>query len=864
MTSPTMLLSWRDVAERIKRQPSDDGAVLNVEVDRFGVRVYTDDSEMTLTTLARMIGAPFDPSRGCVDLVGPQGVSRTLPVELFPAAEAPLPIAHPQRPLWSTEHIDVPEFAKNTPSTNDGIAAFFSFKGGVGRTTACFATVVRLLDRPNPPRVLYIDADVEAPGLTWFVNHEERLSWVDAMALMQDADDWRADALPLIAEQIALSTVGLELSSGRREFFLIPAVRGLSQLVEMPVTMENLIRRRGHSWAVGDLLVALRERLQLDAIVIDLRAGLTEMSSPLLLDPRVHSVLVTSCSPQSVNGIVFAMEQADLRASWPLSVDMLVTQVPPSGDARFHEVRQELVDAWARERGKQDSDDESVPEPARIDFEQQLIVFDGMQKVADRLQGTTLWRAVESIAERLCPQEVVAHRVPGGVVSSKTIAQLARRYEYAERSASVGLLATPPLKNLARLSAGQLPASVVIGSKGAGKTFAWAQLVIAGQWAGFARHVGVTLPKGDDATIFPLLKPLNIGDGLQAAVQRAENSVATPRVTSAEIGAKFHSLASPEDAPRFWLNAIAERLDLPEGASRSVRELDSAIRDRGQRVVVVVDGLEDALQSGPGNPMKEAQQVALRALLVQLVNELRELRAQHLGLVVFVRQDIAREAIVQNYGQFAARHEDVALLWSPEDALRLVLWILDQAGWPLLPPKDVASAPYEKLAVALYPFWGKKLGGSRDSFTARWVIAALSDLKGRFQARDLVRLLQLAAEGSEHLPLSPRAIRAAIEVCSVKKIDELETEIASLRPVFTKLRDIPGDARTIPLPREKLSLSDAEVEFMRDLGLLIFDEREQLYYMPEIIRHGLGFGLSRVGRARVLGLQQLALRQQRK
>jgi hypothetical protein len=53
------------------------------------------------------------------------------------------------------------------------------------------------------------------------------------------------------------------------------------------------------------------------------------------------------------------------------------------------------------------------------------------------------------------------------------------------------------------------------------------------------------------------------------------------------------------------------------------------------------------------------------------------------------------------------------------------------------------------------------------------------------------------------------------------------------------------------------------VSFLKGIGLLIFDEKEQLYYMPEIIRHGLGFGLSRVGRARVLGLQQLALKQRR-
>ena len=37
---------------------------------------------------------------------------------------------------------------------------------------------------------------------------------------------------------------------------------------------------------------------------------------------------------------------------------------------------------------------------------------------------------------------------------------------------------------------------------------------------------------------------------------------------------------------------------------------------------------------------------------------------------------------------------------------------------------------------------------SREGRSAEWVIAALSDLKGQIQARDLVRLLSLAANNS--------------------------------------------------------------------------------------------------------------------
>ena len=865
MSSPMLLLTWRDVAERMSLPRSNERDHFVAEVDRFGVRVYTDDEELTLRELAERIGPAFDQKRRCVELLGVPEAPRSLPIELLPREDAPERPNLPQRPLWATPHIDLPAFARGPGIATIGLAAFFSFKGGVGRTTACLASVIRMLDREDPPRVLFIDADVEAPGLTWFVNHEERLSWLDALALIHDADDWRAEALPVIAERIEASTIALELSAGRRELFIMPAVRGLSQLINVPVPMEQAIRRRGHAWVIGDLLMALKEQLKLDAIVVDLRAGLTEMSSPLLLDPRVHNVLVTSCSPQSVEGIKFALQRAELQTGWPLSVDMLVTQVPPSGDLRFQEVRQALIDAWARARDKQDADDGVVPEPARVDFEQQLIVFDGVQKVADRLRGTSLWRAVEGVVERLLPQPPTIQQSATSRVSSETIAKLAGRYEYAETSEGLALLATPPLKSLARRATGQLPSSVVIGSKGAGKTFAWAQLVRAARWSVFAQAVGVTVGSANDALIFPLLRPKSIGPDLSDAARRAEDAIATPRINSIELANRLEELKDADEAKSFWLRAIVERLNLPPEAGRSAREIDEALRQRDQRVVLVVDGLEDALQSGPGKPINEAQKRALRALMQDLVNDLRELRAQQLGVVVFVRQDIAREAIPQNYEQFAARHEDVALSWSPEDALRLVLWLLAQTGWSLLPSEDIdiTSEPYDRLAAALHPFWGERMGGGRDAPTDRWVIAALSDLNGRFQARDLVRLLQRASNQSGVIPLRPPAIRDAIKYCSEKKIEELEKEMDALRPVFSKLRDIPESERTIPLGGDKLRLNEEQVSFLKGIGLLIFDEKEQLYYMPEIIRHGLGFGLSRVGRARVLGLQQLALKQRR-
>ncbi len=850
-----MLITWRDVRDRL----ATAGVDLRWEVDLFGLRVFSDDTEGAVDTLSRVFGAAYSPDGPEIDLLSGTEGRRSLAVEVLPADEAPPFPPRVARPLWASGRIDEPPKAHEGAAT---VAAFFSFKGGVGRTLSCYATAVQLLDRADPPRVLYVDADVEAPGLTWLLPPVERMAWVDALALVHDSDDWRREALPLIAEQVALSRVELELDAGRRAFFALPAVRRLEQVERPPVTPEQAVRRRGRAWVVGDLLLALAEALQIDVILLDLRAGITEFSSPLMLDPRVRNVLVTSCAEQSVRGTERAFELVAARASWSPRMDVLVTKVPRDGDTRFEEVNRRIDLAWAGSADEDDGDDPS-PDVYRVDFSDTLLAFEDLQAVASRLGQTPLGGVAAELAESLRPsvREPVEANSELDDSPLARIAELAAQLEYAEGNAELRLLASPPLKNLVRVPPGKLPATVVLGAKGAGKTFAWGQMVIAQRWSRFCE--AVREESHEDADVFPLLLPTNLRGPMRQRALNAEEAFRpsdAARLTSTELAAWLRRAGSDVgDEVAAWSRVIADRLGLPVEAGRSPRSLEAALREQGRRVVLVVDGIEDALQVSPEAPMPATQRSLLRALLVDFVVHLSDLGPHHLGLVVFVRRDLAHAAIPQNFGQFEARHRDVALSWSRTDALRLVLWLLKEAGWSLL-DADALAASYKTLARSLHPFWGEKMGGRKEAFTDRWVIAALSDLNGRFQARDLVRLVQHATSAAQRLPLPPASLRDAVRYCSEKKIEELEIEVEGLRPVFDKLRALSADRRTIPIGRAVLPLDDEEISFLTEQGILHLDEAEDMYYMPEIVRHGLHFGLGRRGRARVLSLLRAAMR----
>ena len=71
---------------------------------------------------------------------------------------------------------------------------------------------------------------------------------------------------------------------------------------------------------------------------------------------------------------------------------------------------------------------------------------------------------------------------------------------------------------------------------------------------------------------------------------------------------------------------------------------------------------------------------AIRALCQNVVNQLRNLQYSNVGIIVFVRKDMAEEAIEINFDQFRNQYQKYELKWTPTEALRLALWIVKQAN----------------------------------------------------------------------------------------------------------------------------------------------------------------------------------------
>ncbi|MDF5723367.1 MAG: AAA family ATPase [Rhizonema sp. PD37] len=766
------------------------------------------------------------------------------------------------------------QFAELPPSfTSDfpPVVAFHSFKGGVGRTTNALAFAQALIDREY--RVLLVDGDMEAPGITWLL--ERRLpfppvSFADLLALAHgDPSPGANNTIQLVADRLQGALID--------DIYVLPSFRSTARFSSLEIRPEHLILGAKNPFILTQILAELGKTLGVDVVLVDLRAGLSELSTGLLLDPRVYRIFVTTLSGQSISGTTRLLELLGERAPSTRNTDPLpaivISQVPDEFQSTDLLLNQEekLLEAAKSFLGED-------LQFLRVitGFADNLQVLPSMwEEVITRLHRSGIVDAVRPLLDLLPIKrsQTIEESIPTLKSQRETLRDITKKLVFAETAEAEDFLATVPLRHLASDHRRQVPITVVVGAKGAGKTYTFLQIIRRENWQTFAEDACATQVQ-INAFICPVLASKNLNPlalQLVGEVQKKtaqalgfDNPQNIQRIRD-HIG-DFCQRNSHEGQWReHWLDVIAWGVGFQtqkEGAGRALTEY---LAEKQQRLLIVIDGLEDLFQNFASD---ETQQTSLRALLQEVPEWLGQQPGRSLGILIFVRRDMVLAGVRQNAAQMIARYEPYALKWNREEALRLFAWVTNLSKIHLdTSIEKLQEMREEELTQILIPLWGKKLGSdtSKEAASARFVIAALSDFRGQIQSRDLVRLLNLAARESVNDDrwldriLVPKAIRAALPECSIEKIVEIELENSALKAIFTRLRGLGEEERKIPFTREQLQLSVEEMKILEDNGVAIREKDD--YYMPEIFRLGLGFSLTATGRPAVMSLARRAAKQ---
>ena len=756
------------------------------------------------------------------------------------------------------------------------IIAFYSFKGGVGRTTHLLAYLQALSFSKDRRSALIIDADLEAPGLTSLVNHEASvpsagLSFIDLIALLQnDSSPGCQNSLDLCTYFTRRQVISAAAQEGEARHYFIPAFRSEEQAMRLGIRPEHLAGRPGQRWSLSTFLLQLAKNLNVDVILIDLRAGYSEIASPFLFDPRVRKVIVTTPSIQSVDGTISVLQQlgkiarrAKTSAAADPTIILSFVLAELTGSDFISDTLVRLEQAFPE--FSQDESWVSI-QPKITPFSQELLYFSSLSEAFTKLGPSLLVRRMSELVDfDLPPKEPELLGEPATIDKiRRSLNTIAEELEYAESGKGDRFLRVTPLRALARQYLDVPPSAVIIGAKGAGKTYTYLQMLRAGSWSGFVKLVSGERP-AQLTGLWPLLHSTNLSKLAQDLVDKTVSAAIGDlsiqhHLPFLEISDLLRIALREKDVDETWwrykwFQIFAASLGLAtEPFNAAAAYVIDFLRKSKRQLTLMIDGLEDLF---PDLASNQTEQMALRSLLQGVPAYLKSVPDNPLGILIFVRADLARAAIPQNYGQFSRLYEAFSLQWSEEEALRLAVWLSSFAG--VRAPEHLSSSPEllsaEEARECLLPVWGRKLGTekSREARSAEWVIAALSDYKGQIQARDLVRFLQFAAHGSiegatSDRVLIPSAIRSAIKPCSEKKIEEIGQEIPQLKAIFSKLQSV-SDLR-IPFDAASADLKSDDVRFLQSVGVVA--ELDGELYMPEIFRAGLGLRLSEGKRPKVL------------
>lgn len=942
MKKPELLLSWVDVARWIwkaSQQAKDDEATLpppdtlvyaQTFWDRLllGVAPDTNDEEIT-DWLATFFGPRWNKENNTILLEGIGDDLSFLPVELEELSEEEVQEWHetpfqarfspPKTVIFSKTCQQAP---KAIPLDHPPVLAFHSFKGGVGRTLSALAMTQAYTKAKK--KVLLVDADFEAPGISFLFKKRKvdtDFSLADLLTMLHaDPDPEGKNALASAKAGVVKQQLG--------SVFILPCFRDLEDSISLEIRPEHLVASTAHPpFFLTDILSRLGKALRVDIVIIDLRAGLSELSAPLLLDPRVKLLLVANVAGQSIHGTRFLIQQvgqtlkANQWSDYTLPA-LILNQVPASlmpkkGEAISNERVQDILeginillkesfptDLVAKENGTQapielsrteqgiDHVLLSYNEPLALLSDDWESVMETIQKsvVPDQLwENLQIWLPTTNTSSREKMNLDVDRGAKQIDDERKKLRDFSDKLVNADKDKSsdsyqeVDFLPIQPLDLLAQDHVAKIPIVVSIGAKGAGKTYSFLNLARSKLWTNFVKKVDENLDCNVKSPVLPVLWSKNADWGemngfqkecrKQLYIQRMENETLfdLPKMISTFQKHDLDLYAWRD----FWVNAIAQTLGFHGDGQEPIDTLLTHLRQNNHSTVAIIDGLEEAF---PEFATDKKQQLALRSLLQEVPNWLRTLPGLPLGIIIFVRQDMVLHAIPQNRTQFTDRFQSYALRWSWNEALELAAWVCKKSG----ASPEIWSPEFSKLTEAeqakkLMPLWGYKLGGdnTNEARSNNWVLSVLSDLRGRVQARDVVRFMSLAAKESvgntktmDRL-LAPAAMRQAIQTCSQKKVDEIEEENAPLKEVFEKIkgRDImTGLLFSSPCTYEELSalnLNKENIELMEENGIIFFDSNEKKYHFPEIFRHGLGIERAVGARPMVVSLIRRARNQGR-
>ena len=794
-----------------------------------------------------------------------------------------LQAANPQN---SADHLQEPP---QEPPTHPRTVTFYSFQGGVGRTTALIHVAWILAQRGR--KVVAVDLDLEAPGLS----HAFSLD----MTLSKGLVDYfyeRAYGLEGTYETEITDIFGeVEIPNALGRLFVVPAGEmSLDYVAKVDDLRATTLTDTGQSlWEV--LVADLKRQLAPDLILVDSRTGLNQWGAFSLLQAAHEAVIFLFPNDQNLQGAQILLESlASVGTVEPTVVFSPVPDLTETGLSKVRSIWQELSPLLAQfvpedllendgDSQQQEINEEDTPEEDPL-----MVGYTPTIALADRYPVGNSADYYTKIANLLDNSLLQEHQ-------TQTSIRDLDRWEILQSltfpSANAGSQEPEELGLLFQKTSAFnqfLDESIYLirGRKGTGKTALYRLILLEPDrfhelsdkrlkhyrfMSGHGYQREGRLTRDDFQALGDRLRETqNSWESLWRGywlvqAYRYGHVQFLNRLTGTLK--KFQPLQQAiKSAPiQGWqsehldlLTQLATDPTLKPLVTDALGEINQRQGD-ASTICALYDDLDEDFK-GQNNFRREAL-----TGLFQFVQSCEARNFKNLRFKIFLREDLWEQLNFDNKSHVRGR--DLLLTWTRVDFLRLAYRQLTQSDllkdWidRVHPIEDVDRASEDELQAALTRLWGeRRRRGGKAKYVARWVYDRLTDSSGTTFPRSLSVLLEAATtkeleyqdqsvqHPSDRL-LRSTSLDAGLDAASQERCDAVRQEYPELKPLFDRLEGFPALAspqeleqlwtETVP---EICSTFDDFKNLMVEIGLAHWrpktSKKEEHYRFADIYIYG--------------------------
>ncbi len=802
---------------------------------------------------------------------------------LTPQEKAEQPIESIQLPLWS-DILMAPDpkhqtsVEKDTPKRPQ-VVTFYSFKGGVGRSTALGIVAVLLANRNR--RVVVIDFDLEAPGISIILRpnavDENEAKNYGVLDYLHQRHLTPKENIPSIED--CIHQVDLP---GRGELFLVSAGEYDENYVHR---LAELDRRTWASFYMGatnpveQLINDIKEQVDPDAILIDARPGFNDTGAIALLDLADTGIICFSPTDQSFNGLRWIIQAARKQSDYRGKPDLrfLLTPMPILAedqlDVWINKAEDWIIEHWGLPDGV------SVGELYyKIFYNPSIAALSSLISTPSNLVNDYL-PVVDAIDASLpdiksvAPTATIGNR---GTILDELEFEAARAQDLQADSIPTIFQRTEDFpKFLSNRT------WLIRGAKGTGKSILFRLFVEQPDKARDLASTDVDLKNcqfvaahGETRLGNSILSSENLASYEQEVGEDRwavfwlnyailQLCVSCPDLSSAPgLDDQLVRLSTDQLTQVSIISWLVQRTRSSQAipqASDELKSIDRWLSEKSKSVWLLYDELDAGFGFGAGSYARRRR--ALEALLAWWLESGTSLK--RVIPKIFLREDIWNQLNFINKGHYTGK--SLRLSWDEADLWRLVLRQALQSSSSLSRALEqefgvtvdrLETLELGQLRRSLYPLWGERMGRGKKAFTYNWVRTRIADSNENCFPRSLILLLEAAVrnekgfstEYSPDIVLRPRGLIDAFPYVSEQRVDEVRNEYPELEETLGGLR-----GERSPIDESRLSVVwkvlDNElsplIKEMVDAGILKERSRPKdppprVYAVAELYLYGLG------------------------